>query len=73
MDILNIFDDLLSDNEEMVNVIERPRRPRMFRQRRDHFNGWNNIEFVNRFRISKDSALSVLHRIQAQIAHPTNR
>lgn len=73
MDILNIFEDLLSDDEEIVNVIERPRRPRMFRQRRDHFHEWNDMEFINRFRISKDSTLSVLDQIQLQIAHPTNR
>lgn len=72
-DIVEIFQDLLSDDEEIVEVVERPRRPKVYRNRIDHFNQWDNKEFLNRFRITKESVTQVLGHIEGLIAHPTNR
>ena len=31
INIAEIIEDILSDDEEVINIIERPRRPRIFR------------------------------------------
>lgn len=72
-DIAEIFQDILSDDEEMIDIIERPRRPKTYRNRVDNFHKWDNIEFLNRFRITKECVTEILVQIEGLIAHPTNR
>lgn len=43
MDIVNIFEDLLSDDKEIFDAVERPRRARVFQMRRNHFHYWSNV------------------------------
>ena len=33
MNIIDDFDDMLSDDEEVINIIERPQRRKIFRER----------------------------------------
>lgn len=55
--ILYISDPSLSSyDENIVNFIERlnrPRKMRIYRNRLDHLNTWDEIEFYNRFRLLK--------------------
>jgi len=37
INIAEIIEDILSDDEEVFNIIERPRRPRIFRNRVHRF------------------------------------
>lgn len=73
MDIFEIFEDILSDDEEVIQILEEPRQRKVFRNRPDHMNQWGEQEFIDRFRISKDSAMRILHEIEPLISYPTNR
>lgn len=68
--LVEIFQDLVSDDEEIIAVIERPCRPKVYRNR---INQWDNKEFLNRFRITKESGTKVLEQIEGLIAHTTNQ
>ncbi|KAJ8968229.1 hypothetical protein NQ314_002397 [Rhamnusium bicolor] len=58
---------ILSDDEDMIdliNIIDHPRAPRQFRNRENQFGKWNDVEFFQRFRVSKDTVNFVLENIQ---------
>ncbi|XP_031334620.1 putative nuclease HARBI1 [Photinus pyralis] len=66
----------LTDDEdflEVINIIGRRRAAKIYRHRDNHFTKWNDKEFLNRFRLSKDSVRFVIDLIQEEISHPTNR
>jgi hypothetical protein len=75
--ILYISDSSLSsDNEDIVNIIERlnhPRKKRIYRNRLDHYSIWYEIEFYNQFRLSKHVLNVILTLILDKIQYPTNR
>ena len=47
INIAEIFDDIMSDYKEVINIIERPQRSRIFRNRVHHFQIWDECEFLN--------------------------
>lgn len=72
MDVEEYFD--IVNDIDLVNIIEE-QMPGEYhlRERIDHFNYWDDVEFFNRFRLSKQSVLVVLNEIEGQIANPTDR
>lgn len=65
-----------TDDEEMlelVDVIERQRARKEFRPRENQFLKWNDVEFMRRFRFSKDGVRFILENITEEISHPTQR
>lgn len=68
--------DHLTDDEDFLEVIEivrHPRRPQVYRERPNHFEKWRDHEFMQRFRISKDSVRFVVDCVSEEIASKTNR
>lgn len=71
---VNIFTDSSdsdSDLEDYVNVVLR--RPRTLHQRPDHINYWDDLDFFNRFRLTKNTVQILVNEIQEQIRYPTER
>ncbi|KAK9674919.1 DDE superfamily endonuclease [Popillia japonica] len=58
-----------SDDEEVVVV----RRRKVYRNRVDCFNKYNESEFFERFRLTKETVRTLLDRVQHLIAPHTNR
>lgn len=59
--------EILTDDEdiiELINIIDHPRAPRQFRNRENHFEKWNDMEFLTRFHSSKNSIHFILEKIQ---------
>ncbi|XP_044751705.1 uncharacterized protein LOC123311700 [Coccinella septempunctata] len=48
-------------------------RPYIIRDRENHWDKWDDIEFIRRFRVSKTSARTILSEIEEKISHPTSR
>lgn len=72
-EIFEVFDDVLSDDEELIDFVERPRQTKVFRNRIDHMQEWNDKEFLDRFRISKECSMGILYQIEELLAHKTVR
>ncbi|KAK9739323.1 hypothetical protein QE152_g9082 [Popillia japonica] len=65
-----------SEDEEMlelVDLIDRQRRRKVFRPRENQFEKWNDLDFIRRFRFSKDGVRFILENITDEILHPTER
>lgn len=76
MEVLDIFEELISDDEEnldAINIIENPRSRRVFKPRIDNMNLWLDHEFINRFRISKASVEELLQQIGNHLRRNTNQ
>lgn len=70
----NEIDDILEIEEaEIINIINPEYRQYIVRERPDHLNIWNDSEFFNRFRLSKETVLAILELIEEEIRHKTNR
>ncbi len=74
---LNIIDpnEELTDDEDFMDVaviIAFPRRRKVIRPRPDHFTIWRNDEFVDRFRLSKNTTWFLIDRLRNTISSPTN-
>ncbi|KAL1500732.1 hypothetical protein ABEB36_006179 [Hypothenemus hampei] len=71
------FEDLSDDEDilELVNIelFQNVRAQKVFRIRENHFQKWNDTEFFQRFRLSKNGVRFVLTYIANDIAHPTER
>ncbi|KAL1492022.1 hypothetical protein ABEB36_012526 [Hypothenemus hampei] len=71
------FEDLSDDEDilELVNIelFQNVRTQKVFRIRENHFQKWNDTEFFQRFRLSKNGVRFVLTYIANDIAHPTER
>lgn len=63
------FEDI--SDEENFAIIARVRREKRVRWRTDHFNYWDDIDFFDRFRMSKHSAYIVLEQIRSKIENKT--
>lgn len=61
-----------TEKEDEANELRSP-NPKSVRTRNNHFNRWNDAEFLKRFRVTKEITLFILHQIEAEIAHPTER
>lgn len=80
MDILNyidIIDNSESDSDhslfELAELVGFPRKAKVIRDRPDHFQTWRDHEFLQRFRLSKNTVKFILDVIETKISSPTNR
>jgi len=77
------FDDDYSDTEEsneaiddfehLAELVAFPRRAKIIRKRPDHFKVWRDDEFLNRFRLNKDTVKFILRIIESKIVSKTSR
>lgn len=58
-----------SEDEDFENVIYR--RPKIIRQRPSYLEEFDDVDFHARFRLSKDSVITVLAEIEQEISHKT--
>lgn len=57
--MLSEEDDIGDEGMQLILPrMQHRRRPRIFRMRSNHFHVWNDREFYERFRLSKESASS---------------
>ena len=66
-------DSDLSDSDDDELLIYDVRRPRWIRERNNYFEEYDDVDFKTRFRLSKESVLSVLDHIEHQLEFPTDR
>lgn len=62
---INDLEDLTDDEDflELIQIELFPRKPRTFREKIDHFEKWDESEFRERFRLSKDTVRLILEDI----------
>ncbi|CAK1602659.1 unnamed protein product [Parnassius mnemosyne] len=63
-------DDILENLELLDNIV---RRPKTYKERRDYFEEYDDVDFRTRFRLSKESCLDVLQMIEDKLEYPSNR
>ena len=65
----------LTDDEDFVEAVEilinARRQQKKYRNRINHFVVWNDDEFIQRFRLSKQGVRFVINQVEAQIISPT--
>lgn len=61
-----------SDDEHLFDEVPQ-RRPRFIQERKNHFEDLDDVDFVRRFRLSKQSALKVLELIEASLEFPSDK
>lgn len=71
VNILSDSSDSDSDLEDYVNIVFR--RPRILHQRVNHMNQWDDLDFFNRFRLSKHTVHILVNQIEEEIQHQTER
>lgn len=68
---------ILFNNDENYEldevVIAMQRRPRIFYERINYLEFYDNHDFINRFRLSKETFRTVLRMIEADIHPPSQR
>lgn len=62
--ISNRIRSVSDDDEEIIEFLMRRNRPRVFQNRIDHFNKWNDAEFFRRFRMKKPTFMYILGKIE---------
>lgn len=73
-DDINEIDEFLSeDDEDIINIVEAPRRPRVFRNRPNHMQIWTDDEFLYRVRLSKRTVQHLYDRIGHNLEHTTQQ
>jgi hypothetical protein len=74
-DIFEVFDELFDDevdNVDIINVVEPGRAPRVFNER-VLINDFTDEDFIERFRLSKESVRWVLNEIIHLVERPTDQ
>ncbi|XP_051164287.1 putative nuclease HARBI1 [Leptopilina boulardi] len=71
MAVRRLFDVAFDSSSDEDNVPVR--RPRWIRERSQHFDDFDDLDFETRFRLSKESALDVLSQIEDKLEFPTDR
>ncbi|KAJ8928921.1 hypothetical protein NQ314_018447 [Rhamnusium bicolor] len=68
------LEDLTDDEDflELVKLEAFPRAPRNFRNRENHFLKWNENEFRERFRLSKETVQLIVDEIRDEISFLKN-
>lgn len=64
------FED--EDFDQLIVMIAFPKKPRIFRPRKDHFTYWRDDEFFNRFRLSKNTVRFIVDLIGDRICSRTD-
>lgn len=62
----------VSSDEDYVDEAQIP-RPRWIRERHSYFDEYDDVDFKTRFRMSKETTLSILEQIEEQLEFPSNR
>ncbi|KAB0805305.1 hypothetical protein PPYR_02275 [Photinus pyralis] len=70
MNVLDTSSSSSSSEEEELIML---RRPKIYRERKNHFQNYDDLDFFDRFRLTKRTVVSILNQIEPQIALPTNR
>ena len=65
-----LFDD---DNENDDEVIAMQRRPKIFYERVNYLELYDDHDFINRFRLSKATFNTILRLIENEISSPSTR
>lgn len=76
MDILDEQQEELTDDEDFLELIHHvlhPRAPKVYRERPNHFNKWNDKEFKSRFRLEKQVVAFIIDQISEEISSPTDK
>lgn len=66
-------DEAIDDFDNLAELVAFPRRAKIIRKRPDHFKVWRDDEFLNRFRLNKDTVNFLLRIIEPKIASQTSR
>lgn len=71
---LDLSDGDSDDDEfmEFVLLITFPRRRKVVRQRPDHFEMWRDHEFLERFRLAKNTVRFIVDKLRNAISSRTN-
>jgi len=72
---MNFENEILfyDDDVEFQEYLNYQRRPYTVRTRVDHFSTWDELDFKNRFRLSKETVLMILNMIGPTISSNTDR
>lgn len=72
---MDMFEDINDPDNELIDLIDaiNPNREYNIKPRIDHFNYWNDVEFFNRFRFSKDTVTFLLNLIDGDLQNRTER
>jgi len=66
-------DEAIDDFDHLVEIVAFPRRAKIILKRPDHFKVWRDDEFLNRFRLNKDTVKFLLRIIQPKLASQTSK
>lgn len=71
------IDENITDDEDflgLVNVVMNDgRMPRTFRERPDHFTKWKDNEFLQRFRLTKNTVTYIIETVSPAISSISRR
>lgn len=73
---MNEFNEVITDDEDfldLVGAVMHPKMPRTFRERPDHFTKWTENEFLQRFRLTKNTVAYISECIFPAISSPSRR
>lgn len=74
MDTVNDFDIVLDINlVEIINIINRERKVYAPRPHINNYELWDDKEFIQRFRLSKNSVQELLLQIEQDLMHTSER
>ncbi|KAF5306061.1 hypothetical protein FQA39_LY09039 [Lamprigera yunnana] len=66
----------LTDDEDFLELVEHivvPRAPRQYQQRPNHFEIWNDKQFITRFRLSKAVVTLITEETELEIRNNSVR
>ena len=69
---LNAIAYEVQSDEEYHDDIPRP-RPRWIRERSSYFEEYDDVDFLTRFRMSKETTVTILQQIEDQLEFPSDR
>lgn len=73
---MNEFNEVITDDEDFLGLVDavlHPRMPRTFRQRPDHFTLWTDNEFLQRFRLTKNTVAYISECVSPTISSTSRR
>lgn len=66
-----VFENDILENIDTLDCIVR--RPKIFKERRNYFEEYDDVDFCTRFRLSKESVLYVLDFIEDKLEYPSDK